>query len=113
MGVGRHLIVDVGNINDFELLNYANTIQPLMEKIIRDCNLSVVGELKHQFYPIGATIVYLLEESHLSIHTYPELRSCSIDLYSCNTETDFNTALEVIYNFFNRECYILKKIINR
>jgi S-adenosylmethionine decarboxylase len=84
-----------------------------MEKIIRDCNLSVVGELKHQFYPIGATIVYLLEESHLSIHTYPELRSCSIDLYSCNTETDFNTALEVIYNFFNRECYILKKIINR
>ena len=39
MGVGRHLIVDVGNINDFELLNYANTIQPLMEKIIRDCNL--------------------------------------------------------------------------
>jgi S-adenosylmethionine decarboxylase len=113
MVFGRQLIVDVGNVEDYELLNHIDTIKPLMEKIIKECNLSVVGELKHQFYPIGVTIVYLLEESHLSIHTYPEKRACSIDLYSCNTNTDFHKALDIIYNFFNKECFILKKIIVR
>jgi len=44
---------------------------------------SIVGEMHKQFEPQGVTCVWLLEESHLSIHTWPETKQCTIDLYHC------------------------------
>ncbi len=44
-----------------------------MDKVIEELNLNVVGECSHQFekdnFPYGAKMIYLLSESHLSIHT--------------------------------------------
>lgn len=114
MITGRHLILDVIDVRyDFNLLEKVEDIEPLMELIIEKGNLKVVGQLKHQFYPIGATMVYLLAESHLSIHTYPELWKCSIDLYTCNKTMDFTEILDAVYKFFNGHCRIFKKIMDR
>ena len=114
MFVGKHLIIDITDITeDFDLLEKVETIKPLMELIIQKGKLNVVGEIKHQFYPIGCTLLYLLSESHLSIHTYPELWKCSIDLYTCNVLIDFTEILDVIYSFFDGKCRIYKKIIER
>lgn len=35
------------------------------------------------FPPNGLTIVYLLSESHASLHTYPEYGACFVDLFTC------------------------------
>lgn len=114
MVLGKHLIVDITDIRyDFQLLEKVEDIKPLMELIIEKGKLSVIGEVKKQFYPVGVTMVYLLSESHLSIHTYPELWKCSLDLYTCNTLMDFTEILDVIYNFFGGNCIIHKKIIDR
>ncbi len=114
MFVGKHLILDITEkTEDFHLLENVQDIKPLMDLIVEKGNLSVVGEIKHQFYPIGATMVYLLQESHLSIHTYPELWKCSIDLYTCNVLMDFKEILDVIYTFFSGKCRIHKVILDR
>ena len=110
---GKHLIVDIINIVDYELLNTIEGVKPLMEKIIKDMDLHVVGEIHKQFEPIGATCLYLLSESHLSIHTYPEIRYCAIDLYCCSNNINMNDVLEIIYNYFNSDCIIKKYIIDR
>jgi S-adenosylmethionine decarboxylase len=40
----------------------------------------------HVIFPNGAiTLVLILAESHLSIHTWPEERLIAIDLFSCGT----------------------------
>ena len=57
---GIHLIADVVNIINYELLNTVDGIKPLMKKIINDMDLHVVGEVYKQFEPIGATCLYLL-----------------------------------------------------
>ena len=57
-------------------------------------------------------MLYLLSESHLTIHTYPEKKACSINLYTCNAETDLQEALNVIYNYFNQS-WIIKKVVDR
>jgi S-adenosylmethionine decarboxylase len=113
MRTGKHLIVDVMNIINFGLLNTIGGVKPLMEKIIEDMKLCVIGQVQKQFEPIGATCLYLLSESHLSIHTYPELRFCAIDLYCCNTSIDMNEVLDIIYKYFDGECIINKYIIER
>lgn len=58
--------------------------------------LTVVGELFHAFPPGegstdasgGVTGCVVLAESHLAIHTWPELRSVTLDLYVCNYTRD-------------------------
>ena len=113
MMTGKHLIADVINISMYENLYTVEGIKPLLEKIIKNMNLNVVGEVHHQFEPVGATCLYLLSESHLSIHTYPELNYCAIDLYSCNNKFNAETIIEIISNFFNDNCWITKHLIER
>lgn len=112
MVLGRELIVDVEDIENYSLLETIDGIRPLMEKIIDVCKLNVVGKCEYQFTPIGVSMLYLLSESHLTIHTYPEKKACSINLYTCNLDTDLKEALNVIYNYFNQS-WIIKKIIDR
>jgi len=110
---GKHLLVSVYNIINYERLEKVKTIQPLMKQIIDDMNLNVVGEVHKQFEPFGATCLYLLAESHLSIHTFVKERYCTIDLYVCNDRIDMNEVLHIIYSFFDGECIIRKSIIDR
>ncbi len=110
--LGKELIADVEDIEDYSVLETIDGIRPLMKKIIENCKLNVVGKCEHQLLPYGATMLYLLSESHLAVHTYVKERSCSINLYTCNPNTDFKEALEIIHQFF-KQPYIIKKIMER
>jgi S-adenosylmethionine/arginine decarboxylase-like enzyme len=54
-----------------------------MDKVIEELNLNVVGECSHQLKkenaPYSVTMVYLLSESHLSIHTFVDEGKITID----------------------------------
>jgi S-adenosylmethionine/arginine decarboxylase-like enzyme len=64
--------MDVKNI-DSDKLKTVEMIRLFMGKKIEELKLNVVGKCSHQFkkdnLPYGATIIYLLAESHLSIHS--------------------------------------------
>jgi S-adenosylmethionine/arginine decarboxylase-like enzyme len=69
---------------------YDQEVEPVADKI---CNLvketfKVVAETSHQFEPQGRTIVFILSESHFTVHTYPEHNYLSLDIYICNPEFD-------------------------
>jgi S-adenosylmethionine decarboxylase proenzyme len=51
--------------------------------VLQKCQATIINKSLHKFEPQGLSIIYLLAESHLSIHTWPELKSCSIDFYHC------------------------------
>ena len=60
---------------------------------MRRSGLAPVGELFHRFEPAGAeptgvTGVVLLAESHLAVHTWPELGAVTLDVYVCNFGAD-------------------------
>ena len=59
--------------------------------------LTAVGELFHRFaapagssgaVPCGITGVVLLAESHVAVHTWPELEAATLDVYVCNFGAD-------------------------
>jgi len=110
---GIHLLVDVIKIVRFDLLETVGGVEPLMRRIIDEMRLTVVGDIKHQFEPYGATLLYLLAESHLSIHTYVDERYCAIDLYCCNPNIDMDNVLDIIYQYFDCKCIIRKHIMDR
>lgn len=60
-------------------------VERLGNTIIRALALHPVGEpLVHVFPgPGGITMLVLLAESHLALHTFPEVRAMTLNLYCC------------------------------
>lgn len=55
-----------------------------------DASGATVLSYKYEiFEPHGITAVFLLSESHASIHTYPEHDSCFVDLFTCGEKCDW------------------------
>jgi S-adenosylmethionine/arginine decarboxylase-like enzyme len=85
--VGKHISIDVKNINSNKL-KLVDDIKPFMDKVVEELKLNVVGECSHQFQkfnsPYGATMIYLLAESHLSIHTFVDEGKVTLDLFTCD-----------------------------
>jgi S-adenosylmethionine decarboxylase proenzyme len=67
----------------------------------REAGLTVVAEAFHRFGtaadPAGATGAVVLAESHLAVHTWPELQAVTLDLYVCNFSQDNRGAAEAAY----------------
>ncbi|MDP2684036.1 MAG: S-adenosylmethionine decarboxylase [bacterium] len=77
------------------LSNSLDFIENLGKDIITGLKLTIVKKIDNKFEPIGRTLVYLLSESHLAIHTWPEFNTIHIDLLSCGNIkiTDFDRVL--------------------
>jgi len=74
---------------------------------VERAGLTPVGELFHRFVPLpppphgaaapaGITGVVLLAESHLAVHTWPELAAATLDVYVCNLGTDNSARAETL-----------------
>jgi len=109
---GTHIIIDIYEIENNEKIKYENTIIELLDKIVNKYNLNVVNKALHQFKPYGITGVYVLSESHLSIHTFVEERKVAMDLYTCKTLKDTDNIINYIKTLFDN-CKIKSTIIER
>ena len=94
---GLHLTADLFGCRDpANLMRDGPALSALCEQLARDAGLTVVGRQFHAFAPhdsvgvtgvaggAGITGVLLLAESHLAVHTWPELRAVTLDVFVCN-----------------------------
>ena len=98
--VGIHIFMNVYDIFNESLLTTLDSGKPLCDSIVLALDLHVVGMVSHQFTPHGYTLLYLLSESHFSIHTYPEYQSCYIDIFCCNNKFDTEKAIRLVRELF-------------
>jgi S-adenosylmethionine decarboxylase len=84
MLVGTEWLIDAAGCSPDALRDPA-ALRSLCERILADLDLRVVGAGHwHQFPgPAGLTGLYLLTESHLACHTYPEHRIATFNLHCC------------------------------
>lgn len=94
---GKHMICDIKNIKNTKSLNDINDLIQLLKDICLEHKFDILKEVSYQFEPIGCSILFLLSESHISIHTFPEKNHMSFDIYTCR-EYDNNSAYYKIYN---------------
>jgi S-adenosylmethionine decarboxylase len=106
---GKHMIIDLKEIKNDVLIHDLDKIKTLLDTICEKYDFYILNKSEHIFEPQGLTILYLLSESHLSVHTFPERKYIAIDLYTCRDYKD-NTVYEEIYDFLI-ECFQAKKEI--
>jgi S-adenosylmethionine decarboxylase len=66
------------------VLGDRRAIVELLDEIVDQADLHVLRAADHVFEePGGVTAMYLLAESHLTIHTFPEVGTATLNLYCC------------------------------
>ena len=99
---GKHLIIDIKNIKNEAIINDIDQLKTIMNSICEKYNFNVLQQIEHQFEPHGISIVYLLSESHMTIHTFPEKKYIAFDLYTCR-EYLSNEVYHEIHNYIVEE----------
>jgi len=91
---GRHLILDVWFSRYCEKM-FKDSLDDLVFSTFQ-----VVNTAEYFFEPQGFTRVFLLKESHVAVHTYPEHAYVSVDIYICNPAYDLEAISHSIRSLF-------------
>jgi S-adenosylmethionine decarboxylase proenzyme len=101
---GLHILAEFHACRgDRRLLQDAALLAALCRRACTTSGLEVVAAAFHQFPAAGATGALVLAESHLAIHTWPELDAATFDLYVCNHSRDNRAAAETAYGILRGE----------
>jgi len=87
---GIQLVAEFFNCSK-DILNDKDMIEQILRDGIRECNLGLVSLTSHSYDPVGITSIAVISESHVAIHTFPEARHASLDIFTCskNNKTSF------------------------
>ncbi|BDG60084.1 adenosylmethionine decarboxylase [Caldinitratiruptor microaerophilus] len=100
--LGRHILAEVYGC-DPTLLNDIKHV----EKVMVDAALNAGAEVRevafHRFSPQGVSGVVIISESHLAIHTWPELGYAAVDVFTCGDDVDPWIACQHICDQFKAE----------
>lgn len=95
---GLHLTADLhGCPGRADVMTDTAALQALCLREVEAAGLQAVNALFHAFDPgPGITGVVLLAESHLAVHTWPELGAVTLDVYVCNFGGDNTSAAHAL-----------------
>lgn len=92
--IGRHLLIDFHEVSA-ERLDDAELLSRVLAEAARRGGLTPLGPpVLHRFEGGGLTGYLLLSESHIAVHTYPELGFAALDIFACGSG-DPRAALDV------------------
>jgi S-adenosylmethionine decarboxylase len=66
----------------------AGFIKRAVQEALMETELTELHSYFHTFEPPGVTGVIVLRESHIAIHTWPELQYAAVDLFTCGSRED-------------------------
>jgi len=103
---GRHVMGELYGCNPQKLMDAQFLTNLIKEAAIRG-NMTLLDIKAWKINP-GVSIVGIVLESHISIHTWPEYEFATVDVYSCGSHTNPEKAFDYIV-----EALEAKKVIKR
>lgn len=82
--MGKHYLLNLYGCS-FILLNDEVFLINLLENAATKSGANIIKTISKKFDPQGITIICLLSESHISIHTWPEEGKAALDIYTCGS----------------------------
>lgn len=113
INTGFHLILDCRRVHKKMSIDQ---MIAFIDNICKTYNFTVINSVKNQFGtdPYAYTILYLLAESHISVHTYFEHDYVAVDIYTCSktvTEQDYATIARLFGRYLG--CVVSYNILSR
>jgi S-adenosylmethionine decarboxylase len=96
---GVHLIVD---LHGAKRLNDIDHIEATLRRCVEAASATLLHIHLHHFQPSGVSGVAVLAESHISIHTWPEIGYAALDVFMCGS-ADPDKCIPVLREAFAAE----------
>jgi len=94
---GKHLLID---LYDCQSHGKIQEIEKVMVKACIATGATILHRYLHPFHGGGVSGALILAESHMSIHTWPETRFVSLDIFVCGN-CDPYLAVPILESYFN------------
>ena len=109
VSVGSHCLLELygcpaGPLDD------ADFVRDALRRAAEEAGVTLLNEVSHRFHPQGITAIGLLAESHISIHTWPELGYAGADIFTCGDTAVPEKACEYLTRVFKPTRHHLRKI---
>lgn len=99
IALGHHIIAELYNC-DLEKIDDVTFVEKGMLAAAEKAGATVINSTFHHFSPHGVSGVIVIQESHLSIHCWPEYGYVSLDIYTCGETVDPWIAYEYLKKEF-------------
>ncbi|MGC8586601.1 MAG: adenosylmethionine decarboxylase [Candidatus Micrarchaeia archaeon] len=98
--IGKHIYANMDQIDERYLGNM-DLLTKLVNESARIGRLHIVEMSVKKFAPLngydgGVSIIAILEESHIALHTWPESNYATLDIYTCGASSDPEAAFNYI-----------------
>ncbi len=97
--LGSHVLIELFGC-DRESLEIERTVGSAMRQAAVDSNATIVAESFHEFKPWGVSGAVIIQESHYTIHTWPEHGYAAVDLFYCGGTVHVDRALDALRERF-------------
>jgi len=100
----KHLNLKLVNcIIDEDLFSDESFVKKVFDEIVDKLKMTFIEKLSFKFNPGGLSMIYLIAESHIAIHTWPEYKLIDLEIVTCKEESDVMEGLKVAMKYFNPE----------
>ena len=96
--LGRHILAEIYGC-DPQILNNKEFIEKIMVESALKAGAEVREVAFHKFSPQGVSGVVIISESHLTIHTWPELGYAAVDVFTCGESVNPWNACDYMTEF--------------
>lgn len=100
--LGSHLLVELFDC-DQESLKHETGVGSTMREAADRSLATVVAQSFHEFKPWGVSGAVIIQESHYTIHTWPEHGYAAVDLFYCGGTVHVHKAIDVLMERFKPE----------
>ncbi len=91
---GKHIVGDLYECNVEKLTN-TTLLANIVREAAREGRMTLL-DIKAWKIGLGVSVIGIVLESHISIHTWPEYAFATVDVYSCGAKTQPEKAFEYI-----------------
>ncbi len=107
--LGVHYIAEMWKV-DYNKLDNIKEIENQMKEAVKVAKGNALNVFSHKFSPHGVSCVITISESHLSIHTFPEVGYCAVDIYTCG-KTHADRAIKHLIKHFEPKNHKVVKLV--
>ncbi|MFV0288168.1 MAG: adenosylmethionine decarboxylase [Mycoplasmatales bacterium] len=100
--LGRHLLIEYYNCNEQILKDYKK-VEYHLNEAAKLSGATIVNSVFHHFNPYGVSGAVIIQESHLTIHTWPEYQYAAVDIFTCGDHVDPWKAFEYLEKVFEAQ----------
>lgn len=91
-------------------INNETALLTLVTEAAKKAGAHVLQASVHRFSPMGCSVVVILKETHISIHTWPEFGFAALDIFLCGESLDPYVAWNHIKETLKPETFVIKEL---